>query len=412
MGRFSVAAVLKNKFLMQKLALTFGFFVLFLFVGRLTQALPISPIYYNTSSANVLLNMLGTVATNGSGNAVLIAATGVDGNKLNRCTAVAVDGLNGKLFLIDGAANAIWSVNLNGTGLTLIKSGLTNFPTDLALDVLNQRIYYTTSSTLQNGNLVQRMDYTGNNNTSLFIATGSPVNGGNGVSRCTAIAVDLLNSKIFIADAGTRTIWSMSLTGSGLVALATVANSTPTPTGLALDVTNQQVYFALSSPVQSANFIQRVNYNGSGLTTLFNASGGLQRCTALDLDVSHAIIYLSDAGANTLWRIPLGGGNATTVLSGLPAAARKVRWFGGPATRPPPGIDGFALSRTSVLLNVTNGYIGGTYYLLTSTNVATPLSLWSPVSTNVLGASGNFFLTVTNGRAANVPRQFYILRVQ
>jgi hypothetical protein len=409
-SRFSVAVVLKNNFLMQKLALTFGFFVLFLFIGWRAMALPVMPIYYNTSSANVLLNMLGTVATNGSGNAVLIVATGIDGNKLNRCTAVAVDGLNGRLFLIDGAANAIWSVNLDGSNLVRVRSGLTNFPTDLALDVLNQEIYYTTSSTLQSSNTVQRMDYTGNNNTLLFTATGPLANGGNGVSRCTAIAVDLLNSKIFIADAGAQKIWSMSLAGTGLAALATAPNSIPL--GLALDVTNQQVYFAVGSPVQSSNLIERVNYNGSGLTTLFTASGGVQRCTALALDVSHAVIYLSDAGVNTLWRIPLGGGNATTVLSGLPAAARKVRWFGGPATRPPPTIDGFSLSGTNVLLNVTNGYIGGTYYLLTSTNVATPLSLWSPVSTNVLDASGNFSLAVTNGRAANVPRQFYILRVQ
>ena len=62
--------------------------------------------------------------------------------------------------------------------------------------------------------------------------------------------------------------------------------------------------------------------------------------------------------------------------------------------------------------NVTNGYIGGTYYLLTSTNMATPLSLWSPVSTNILDASGNFSLTATNGHVSNVPKQFYILRVQ
>ena len=395
---------------MQKPLLTLGLFALCLLAGGWAQALPSPPLYYNTSSANVFLNLLGSVATNGSGDAILIAATGVDGNKLNRCTAVAVDGLNGKLFLIDGAANAIWSINLNGSGLTLVRSGLTNFPTDLALDVLNQKIYYTTSSTIQGNNTVQRMDYTGNNNTTLFIASGSPVNGGNGASRCTAIAVDLLNSKIFIADAGTQKIWSMSLAGTGLTALATVPNSIPL--GLALDVTNQQVYFTLSSPVQSANVTERVNYNGSGLTTLFTASGGVQRCTALDLDVPHAVIYLSDAGASTLWRIPLGGGSATTVLSGLPATAKKVRWFGGPATRPPPGIDSFSLSGTNVLLNVTNGYIGGTYYLLTSTNVATPLSLWSPVSTNVLGASGNFSLTATNGHAANVPKQFYILRVQ
>ena len=395
---------------MQKLALTFGCFVLFLFVDWPARALPSMPVYYNTSSATVSLNTLDSATTNGSVRTTLFTATGVDGNKLNRCTAVAVDRLNGRLFLIDGSANAIWSVNLDGSGLVKVRSGLTNFPTDLALDVLNRQIYYTTSSTIQNNNTIQRMDYTGNNNTSLFIASGPLVNGGNGASRCTAIAVDLLNSKIFIADAGAQKIWSMSLAGTSLAALATASNSIPL--GLALDPTNQHVYFAAGSPVQSSNLIERVNYKGSGLTTLFTASGGVQRCTALDLDVPHAVIYLSDAGANTLWRVPLGGGSATTVLSGLPATARKVRWFGGPGSRPSPGFIGIGLSGTNVTINATNGFIGGTYYLLTSTNVAIPFSLWSPVSTNVLGASGNISFTVTNGHAANVPKQFYILRVQ
>ncbi len=320
---------------------------------------------------------------------------------------MAVDGLNGRLFFIDGAASAIWSVNLNGSGLVLVKSGATNYPTDLALDVLRQKIYYTTSSTLQSSNTIQQMDYSGNNNTTLFTATGPA---GNGVSRCTAVALDLLNSKMFIADAGAQKIWSMSLAGTGLAALATATNSIPT--GVAVDATNQQVYFSVGSTVQSSNLIQRVNYNGSGLITRYTASGGVQRCTALDLDLAHAIIYLSDAGANTLWRIPLGGGGATTVLSGLPATAKKIRWFSGPTTRPSPFLAGLQFSGTNVVLNVTNGYIGGTYYLLASTNAALPLSQWLPVSTNVLGASGNFSLTETNGFVPGVPSQFYVLRVQ
>jgi hypothetical protein len=320
---------------------------------------------------------------------------------------VAVDGLNGRLFLLDGADNSLWSVNLSGTGLVLVKSGLNNFVTDLALDVLNEEIYYTTSSTLQSDNMVQRMDYTGSNNVTLFTATGA--SSGNGVARCTAIAVDGLNSKIFIADAGTRKIWSMSLAGAGLTALATATGSTPT--GLALDPTNQQVYFTLSSPVQSANFIQRVNYDGSGLITAFIAAGGVQRCTALDLDLADATIYLSDAGANALWRIPLGGGSATTVTSGLAATAKKVRWYSGPRSRPAPGLVGMLLAGTDVVLNASNGYVGGTYYVLTSTNLTLPLSQWQPVYTNVLGASGSFTLTASNALTNNVA-QFYILQVQ
>jgi hypothetical protein len=361
-------------------------------------------IYYNTSSSTLGQNTIDRVATNGSGSTTLLAATGIDGNKLNRCTAVAVDGLNGKLFFLDGAANSLWSANLDGSGLALVKSGLTNFPTDLALDVLNQKIYYTTSSTLQSSNTIQKIDYTGNNNTLVFTATGAA---GNGVSRCTAIALDVPNSKIFIADAGARKIWSMSIAGSSLVALAT--NTASTPTDVALDVANQQVYFTAGSPVQGSNFIQRVNYNASGLTTLFTASGSVQRCTALDLDLVHGGIYLSDAGAKALWRVPIGGGTATSILSGLTGTARKLRWF---SVTGAPVIAGISISGTHVIFNGTNGYVGGTYYVLTSTNVALPLSQWSPISTNALSAPGNFSITATNGLIPNAQRQFYILEVQ
>jgi hypothetical protein len=378
--------------------------------GRAESQVAPSPIYYNTSSSTLSANTLDSVATNGTGNAPVLTATGNGLNNVNRCTAVAVDALNGRLFFIDGQANAIWSVNLNGTGLVLVKSGLTSYPTDLALDVLNEKIYFTTSSTVQNNNTVQEMDYTGNNNVTLFTASGPVANGGNGVSRCTALAVDLLNSKMFLADAGAQKIWSMTLAGGSLTALATNAAGS-FPTGLALDVTNQQVYFTVSSPTQGANLIQQVSYKASGLVTRFTASGSVQRCTALDLDLAHGIIYFSDAGARTLWRVPVGGGGATSVLGGLTATAKKVRWFSGPATRPPPALVGMHLSGTNVVFNATNGYIGGTYYVLTSTNLTTPLNQWLPVSSNVLAATGNFSLTATNGFASQKPRQFYVLQV-
>jgi hypothetical protein len=361
------------------------------------------PIYYNSSSATQSQNKLNSVATNGSANTVLFTA----GGAVSRCTSMAVDALNGKLFFIDGPSNSIWSVNINGSGLTLVQSNLAGFPTDLALDVLNQRIYFTTSSTVQSDNTVQATSYAGAGNSLLFTATGAS---GNGVARCTAIAVDLLNSKIFIADAGASKIWSLNLAGTGLTALEATTNCFPT--SLALDPANHQVYFTVGSAVQATNFIQRVNYNGSGPATLFIASGPVQRCTALDLDLVNGVIYLSDAGANALWRIPTGGGSATSVVSGLPATAKKVRWFGGPSSRPAPGLTGVQLVGSNVVLSATNGFVGGTYYVLTSTNVSTPFSQWIPVLTNLLGASGNFTLTATNGASLGTPQRFYILAVQ
>jgi hypothetical protein len=392
---------------MKKMRLIGGLLVFGLLAGGQMQAQTVAPgppLYYTGSSATVSSNTLDRVATNGTARTTLLTASGPDLNKINRCTAVAVDGLNGKLFFVDDLATALWSVNIDGTGLVEIKAGLTNYPTDLALDVLNEQIYYTSSSTIQGNNTIQRLDYTGSNSVTLFTAGG-----GTGVARCTAIALDRVHSKMFVADAGTNKIWSLSLAGTGLTQVASATNLAPTD--LAVDVTNQLVYFTLSSPVQSSNRIQRVSYAGTGLTTMFTASGSVQRCTALDLDIPNATIYLSDAGnaSPALWRLPLGGGGATLVYSGLPAVAKKVRWYSGVNNRPAPGFASIHLAGTNVVLNATNGFVGGTYYVLTSTNLATPLSQWLSVSTNVLGATGNFVLNATN---ANLPHQFFLLRVK
>jgi hypothetical protein len=106
--------------------------------------------------------------------------------------------------------------------------------------------------------------------TTLFTATDSA---GNGVSRCTAIALGLVNSKIFVADAGAKKIRSMGLSGSGLAALAAATNSVPT--SLAVDPASRQVYFTASSAARNFNSIQRVSYDGSGVTTVFTASSGV-----------------------------------------------------------------------------------------------------------------------------------------
>lgn len=71
-------------------------------------------------------------------------------------------------------------------------------------------------------------------------------------------------------------------------------------------------------------------------------------------------------------------------------------------------ITGFSLSGgTNLVINGTNLGVG-TYYLLASTNVATPLSNWTAVATNSVSASGSFSLTNSVSPAA-IKQQFYIL---
>jgi hypothetical protein len=79
-----------------------------------------------------------------------------------------------------------------------------------------------------------------------------------------------------------------------------------------------------------------------------------------------------------------------------------------------PTITGFSLvGGTNVVITATNGQSGGTYYLLGSTNLTTPVSQWQPLSTNVIltngGSASAFTFTGTNVIHLSNPQQFYIL---
>ena len=77
-----------------------------------------------------------------------------------------------------------------------------------------------------------------------------------------------------------------------------------------------------------------------------------------------------------------------------------------------PNLVNISLSGTDLVLDGINGVSGSTNYLLMSTNLTQPLDQWTPVATNVLGASGNFTVTATNAVDPNAPRRFYILQLQ
>jgi hypothetical protein len=62
-----------------------------------------------------------------------------------------------------------------------------------------------------------------------------------------------------------------------------------------------------------------------------------------------------------------------------------------------------------LIMSGSNGTAGSTYYVLSSTNVAAPLSTWTRVSTNTFDANGNF--SVTNRINSNVHRLFYTLQL-
>ncbi len=76
---------------------------------------------------------------------------------------------------------------------------------------------------------------------------------------------------------------------------------------------------------------------------------------------------------------------------------------------PVPYITEAFIDASGLVLRGTNGPAGAPYSVLASTNLALAQNQWPPINTNSFDGGGNF--AVTNSVAANVPAQFYRLRV-
>lgn len=271
-------------------------------------------VVYSTSSAAQANNTVSDVAHS------IFTASGATvngGNGVTRCTALAVDSSAQKIFLLDGPGKMIWSMNEDGSGLASVASISTSTPTDLALDTVNEQIYFTTSSYTQSGNTIQKVGYAGGAPTLLFTASGAN-------SRCTALSLDLVHSEIVFADAGSNALWSVTLTGGDLTLIKN--NLAAAPLDLALDVTNQFIYYVTGSWSEGSNTVQRLNYNGSSPTTLLTAGSGntIQRCTALGFDPTTSKIYLADAGSDTLWSLNTNGSSIALFQTNVLATPRHL----------------------------------------------------------------------------------------
>jgi hypothetical protein len=77
-----------------------------------------------------------------------------------------------------------------------------------------------------------------------------------------------------------------------------------------------------------------------------------------------------------------------------------------------PVITSVNLAGNNLVLNARYGQSGGTYFTLTSTNLALPLSQWTPVATNVLNVDDYFSVTVTNAVTSGTSQRFYTLQMQ
>jgi autotransporter-associated beta strand protein len=354
-----------------------------------------------------------------------------------------------------GSTNMTAVVNLTGGSLYVGSGGSAQ---------VSAGPLFNSTITLNGGTLGAIANWSSTNNMQLGTATirtadtnGNPWNialsgvlSGTNLMKTGAGTLTLSGLNTYI---GTTTISNGTLALSASGSIATTAQ-VGIGAGATFDISALPGYtFAGASPVQtlagiSTSGAANVNATGNTLTlasgakALLAAAGGASPTVgkisvvgnlALNGNVITINVTSSTLGATTNRLLDCtgtlsGSANTTPVITGLglnPGATASIVTTTGSnghvdlvvtgsvlVPTVTPRITGFSMVNANVVINGTNGQTGGTYYLLGSTNLALPLSQWTPVATNVVstnGPSGAFTFNGTNSVSSGARQQFYIL---
>ena len=134
------------------------------------------------------------------------------------------------------------------------------------------------------------------------------------------------------------------------------------------------------------------------------------------LVVSNVDAPLQGGDAFPLFRAPGFTGNFNSIT--LPALSPGLYWNTNTfkvdgtirvATETPPVIGNLGISNGKLVLTGSGGITNGNYYVLTSTNLAAPLTNWTRLLTNQFDGSGSF--NFTNPINQNSAHSFYLLQI-
>ncbi|HEY5915301.1 MAG TPA: hypothetical protein VJA21_32365 [Verrucomicrobiae bacterium] len=145
-----------------------------------------------------------------------------------------------------------------------------------------------------------------------------------------------------------------------------------------------------------------------GVFTNAGASGPLSFALALPVVFVNDVIAGGDVG---LFLTALDPGVGFTFHSHK-YGIEPARPFLEISAVPGPGISTINLSGSDLIITAKEGIAGGTYYLMSSTNVALPLNQWIPMATNQRSANGEFGWTVTNATGGSAaPARFFLVQL-
>ncbi len=217
-------------------------------------------------------------------------------------------------------------------------------------------------------------------NTTNIVVAGGAAFDASGLSSTFA-----LGSSQVISNSGSTALIGGNFNASGGTLSLTYASGTPS-----LSSTNGTLTLAGTTAL-------KINNTGAALTAgtytiIGNTIGG---SVAGTVPSSFTVTGGGIAGGNTA-SLQISGGALNLVVS-------------NGSQPPPPTINHITISGGNIIITGTNNKgSGGTYHVLSSTNILTPLSNWTVLTNGTFDANGNVFFTNSIGLSS---RQFYILQV-
>lgn len=209
---------------------------------------------------------------------------------------VAIDPVGGRIYWTRQVVSpSIHRANLDGSNEEVIVSGAVDaggFPYHIALDLAGGWVYWTA---LSDGIYRARLDGSGHER--IF-----------GPWRAKGLALDLVHRHVYWGTDTQREVRRVDLDGSNPTLVFQDSTSAQVE-GLALDVAGGRIYFA-----DAVQGIRRVNFNGSGVTTLV---GGTSEANGVDLDLAGGKLYWTDVDLDHIRRADLDGQNVETLVTGL-----------------------------------------------------------------------------------------------
>jgi autotransporter-associated beta strand protein len=348
----------------------------------------------STATANAAAPLTGTSA-NFNFNGGLLQASASSTNFLTDSTA----GLVIPLTVTVKAGGAI----INDAGHTdtvnesLLHDGTLGATNDGGLTkqgagtvTLAKAVTYTGDTTVSAGTLVLGAGVNLNSSPVINIAAGATLTPSGGltlVSNQTLMGGGAITGLVF-ANAGSTIAPGASSSATGTLT-ASGAITLEGATVLKINGTNNDELVSTGGAISYGGTLVVSNIGGPltlGTTyTLFSGAS---------YPSSFSSITLPSLGANLVWQTNLTTSGSIAVASSLPPS--------------PPAINLVAQSGGNLVFSGTNGPASGTYYVLSSTNLALPVTNWTVIATNTFNA-GSF--SVTNPISAGGPPTFFTIAV-